>query len=77
MIEDLGFESYVCPRQAITPYSWMLLDTYRHYQKGFLPRAGGVDDQPHHLMQAIRLIEGRVAENDKDRKDKHASKATR
>lgn len=46
----------------------MLLDQYRHYQKGFLPAAGGVGDQPHHLMQAMRLIEDRVTQNERTKK---------
>jgi len=52
----------------------MLLDVHRQYQKGFLPAAGGIGDQPHHLMQAIRTIEDRIAQNERDRQGKkHAT----
>ena len=37
---------------------------HRHYQAGFLPRAGGIADQPAFLMACIEAVAGAVSEHE-------------
>lgn len=55
----------------------MLLDAHAHYQHGFLPAAGGIFDQPNFVMQGIRLIQQRLALNNRQRSGSRGPKTQR
>lgn len=63
MFEIDGTEFKRCPVQFITQESLGALDLYRFYKDGFLPAAGGILDQPHRIMEQIRIV-GAIASDE-------------
>lgn len=51
-----------CPRKLITKQSAEYIKFYGYYEKGYLPNAGGILEQPAKLMDAITVIENMLAE---------------
>lgn len=56
-IDGVLEDSPVCPRRLITAQSIFFLDLYQHYQRGVLPVAGGLLDQPRLYYQAMTIID--------------------
>jgi len=54
-----------CPRTYVTPEVADLLRLYTHYDKGFLPVAGGVLDQTPQYLAAMSIIAAEVAEQER------------
>lgn len=67
-----GEEWFRCPRRPLKddPRWWEeFLALFAMYKKGFLPEHGGVQDQPHFLVQAMHTFEGAVAQADASREE--------
>jgi hypothetical protein len=62
-IKDLQWQSNVCPKLQVTPWSWYMLQLFNGYRDGHLPMAGGMIDQPFKFLQAFNIIAARQAEN--------------
>lgn len=54
--------SRTCPRKMVTEDSCYLLSLYSHYKAGHLLKAGGVSEQPYLYMEAMRVIDGAIAQ---------------
>ena len=51
-----------CPRALLRGTGvWEVFRYYNNFKNGFLPEAGGINDQPGKLMQAIDFISGEMA----------------
>jgi len=64
-IELDGETAFRCPRRPIKddPRGWHQLLTYRRMMnKGFLPEAGGLHDQPVRLMSMLSLVDATFEE---------------
>lgn len=46
-----------CPLAMIDGETSMVLKLYSHYKNGYLPDAGGINDQPASLIKAFEIIE--------------------
>ena len=67
MITGVG-EFNTCPLLMPTAESAALLRLYPYFEKGILPFAGGLLDQPNGVVQAMDIIRARVNENAAKRK---------
>jgi len=63
-----------CPVQEITGQSREALSLYVFYQRGHLPTAGGIMDQPNKMMDQIRIIENVVEEVRRERRAQSAKR---
>ena len=59
--EPTGVSS-ICPRTMVTDDSSHLLSLFGHYKAGHLMNAGGISDQPALYMDAMRVIDGAIAQ---------------
>lgn len=48
--------SRTCLLPMITPESYAWLRLHTHYKEGYLPRAGGILDQPNKFMEAMEVL---------------------
>ena len=55
-----GEELTVCPKKAITPESFELLNWYAHYKNNLLPVNGGVLDQSAYYLDAMKHIDDTI-----------------
>lgn len=72
-----GVEHRRCPRRPILDDPGLYGDVfyqYRQKEKGFLPEAGGLMDQPAVLVQAWQEIDRTLSAIDQYKKDEEASK---
>lgn len=80
VIEDvLGetFRSNVCPRFLVSDKSMSLLLLHQHYRNAILPYAGGIYDQPNIYIEAMAIIDSRVAKIALERLEKKGAKKLR
>lgn len=61
VIPEIGLASRTCLLPMVTDEARAMLDLYRHYKNGYLPRAGGILDQPAVYMESMALIDSAVA----------------
>jgi len=55
-------ELFRCPRAVLRGTgTWEVFRHYNNFKSGFLPEAGGINDQPRKLMRAIEFISGEMA----------------
>lgn len=66
-----GKETFECPRRVLHPRNTQTLTAlsyifwiYSQHEKGFLPEAGGLSDQPALLMVQIQVISAAMGEAD-------------
>ncbi|MEM1213037.1 MAG: hypothetical protein AAGI68_12165 [Planctomycetota bacterium] len=50
----------------LPPSVWRLLDAAAEYRRGILPGAGGMDDQPAWLIEALRFAAGELTTAEHD-----------
>jgi hypothetical protein len=50
------FQSNICPLPMVTSESNALVRAYGHYRKGYLPYAGGMQDQPLLYVRAMEFL---------------------
>ena len=50
-----------CLRYETTTEAARMVGLFAHYRAGFLPRAGGIEDQTHRYGQAMAVIGAHVA----------------
>lgn len=50
--------------------------TYNAYEKGFLPSAGGIDDQPHLLVPLMATISSAISDEDELEREQAQRKKT-
>ena len=61
LFEENDYQSTYCPKLAITSFTRQMQVYAARYEAGYLPQSGGIDDQPHRIMQAIDVIRVRHA----------------
>lgn len=61
VIPEIGLESRTCLLPQVTEEARDMLHLYRHYKNGYLPRAGGILDQPAVFMESMALIDAVVS----------------
>ena len=52
-----------CPLRLVSASSWLALRLFRHYERGFLPVAGGLLEQGNAFLQAMEIIGDVLAED--------------
>ena len=52
-----GEPRYECPAREVGDAGFAALVAWRDYQRGYLPDAGGLNDQAHPFVQAIHYLE--------------------
>ncbi len=75
-----GVEQRRCPRRPIleNPAAFSeLFWLYRNYKAGYLPEAGGLDDQPAKLMKSLRVIDAAVSETEKFKEEQESKQQRR
>jgi hypothetical protein len=63
-------ESDICLLPMITPFSSQIMDLLQHYRQGRFPLGGGVLDQPNAYLEAMRVVENRLATIEKEQREK-------
>lgn len=66
-----GETVFRCPRRPIleNPRLWNeIFFLYSSYKQGFLPEAGGLNDQPSRLMEYLRHVDMMVSECEEERR---------
>ena len=72
-LED-GTQTYRCPLTFITRNSAMLIAQWPHYDKGYLPVAGGMLDQTAIYVQAMAIIGSEIHKHEKEEAEKQRRK---
>ena len=62
-----------CPVSFILEESFIALNEFSFFSKGFLPVAGGWEDQPHKIMQQMLIIDSAFNEVHSDAHEKRKS----
>lgn len=52
-----------CLKPMVTGEEWKIVSLYRHYKNGFLPREGGLYDQPQIFLEAMATMESQIEKN--------------
>ena len=51
-----------CAARLVEPWAWDVLQVHAGWERGILPGPGGLLDQPAPLIDALRLLDGQVAD---------------
>ncbi|MGR8917983.1 MAG: hypothetical protein ACU85V_00070 [Gammaproteobacteria bacterium] len=56
-------ETNVCPKRLVPQYAWELLRLHAFFEKGVLPFAGGLYDQPAMFVDAMAVIDDQKSQS--------------
>ena len=69
--DDTGEVTRGCPLLLVTEHSAMLCEQWPHYDKGYLPVAGGILDQTAVYVQGMTIIQSELNKYQEKEAEKH------